>query len=72
MRKLQLDSPADRAWLHRLREESVSPNEIRQDVRQYLQRVREEGDGAVKDLTHRFDGVELDRLRLPDQEDLGR
>ena len=37
-------------------------------VREILAQVREGGDGAVRELTRRFDGVELEHLRVPGDE----
>jgi histidinol dehydrogenase/sulfopropanediol 3-dehydrogenase len=40
--------------------------EVRDSVYDIVGRVREGGDEAVLDLTEQFDGVEVDRLRVPD------
>jgi len=39
-----------------------------EEVRAILEEVRSGGDAAVRELTHRFDGVRLDSLRVPEGE----
>jgi histidinol dehydrogenase len=41
------------------------PVDVESDVRAILEAVRERGDAAVRELTKRFDGVELEALRVP-------
>ena len=41
---------------------------IRSDVRDILNEVRQHGDAALKEFTHRFDGVDLDSLEVGDAE----
>ncbi|HYI66538.1 MAG TPA: histidinol dehydrogenase, partial [Candidatus Limnocylindrales bacterium] len=50
-----LDAAARRAWLDALR-----PAEPETDVSQILAAIRDGGDVALRDLTRRFDGVDLD------------
>ncbi|MGA3148109.1 MAG: histidinol dehydrogenase [Acidimicrobiales bacterium] len=38
------------------------------DVASILRQVREEGDAAVRRLTREFDGVDIDELRVPEEE----
>jgi histidinol dehydrogenase len=38
------------------------------DVASILRQVREEGDAAVRRLTRKFDGVDIDALRVPEEE----
>jgi histidinol dehydrogenase len=45
-----------------------APSDVEADVRRILDEVRERGDTAVRELTQRFDGVELSHLRVPQEE----
>ena len=51
----RMDPPTRRAWL-----ESLRPAEPGTDVTQILAEVREGGDAALRSLTKRFDGVDLE------------
>ncbi len=66
MRRLRLSSGDDRAFLARLREDSLDQSDVAAAVDEILARVRAEGDAAVLDLTARFDGAALTQLRLDD------
>lgn len=41
-------------------------NELRQGVARIIQQVRDQGDNALRELTHQFDGVQLSTLDVPD------
>ncbi|HZD52976.1 MAG TPA: histidinol dehydrogenase, partial [Woeseiaceae bacterium] len=43
-------------------------DDLRAGVRRIIERVRTEGDAAIRDLTERFDGVRLDVLRVSERE----
>ena len=45
-----------------------SSADVKDDVRPIVQRVRNEGDEALEELTLEFDGVEVERLRVTDEE----
>jgi histidinol dehydrogenase/sulfopropanediol 3-dehydrogenase len=52
--------------LKRSEEESTeTPKEVRDSVYDILERVRAEGDGAIHDLTRKFDEVDLDQFQVP-------
>lgn len=61
-----LDAAAQAALLARpaLREHAS----LRREVRRIIERVRSEGDAAVRELTGRFDGVDLERFRVDEEE----
>ena len=48
-------------------ERDAGIDEVRGDVREIVERVREEGDVAVRDFTSKFDGVEVGNLEITDQ-----
>ncbi|MFP4175259.1 MAG: histidinol dehydrogenase [Halobacteriales archaeon] len=45
----------------------ASSGNVADDVRPIVEGVREEGDEAVREFTERFDGVELDGIRVEDE-----
>lgn len=47
---------------------AIVGDEPRSAVRQIIAEVRKDGDASLRALTERFDGVRLDRLRVPEQE----
>ncbi|MDS0477344.1 histidinol dehydrogenase [Natrinema sp. 1APR25-10V2] len=55
--------PADRAAFF---ERDAGIEAVREDVRGIVDRVREEGDVAVREFTSEFDGVELGNLEITD------
>lgn len=56
------------AYLERLETLAEEPQQVEQVVREIIARVRREGDTAVLDYTARFDGVELESLRVDEAE----
>ncbi|MFC4987142.1 histidinol dehydrogenase [Saliphagus infecundisoli] len=56
--------PADRAALF---ERSAGIEDVREDVRGIVERVREEGDVAVREFTEEFDGVSVGNLEITDE-----
>ncbi len=48
-------------------ERDAGIDEVRGDVREIVDRVREEGDVAVRDFTRKFDGVEVGNLEITDR-----
>jgi histidinol dehydrogenase len=44
---------------------TATPEDVRADVRAIVQRVRTEGDDAIRDLTRRFDGLDIADLEVP-------
>lgn len=61
-----LEPPAAEAWIHS--GGSGGPDrEVRETVRAIIEDVRRDGDEAVLEYTGRLDGVERDRLRVPEE-----
>ena len=61
-------NPSRDQWA-RLCQRAVQDNEgILSRVREILEQVRQNGDEAIKDLTRRIDGVELDCLKVSEEE----
>ncbi len=56
--------PGDRAALF---ERSAGIEDVREDVRGIVERVREEGDVAVREFTEEFDGVSVGNLDITDE-----
>ena len=54
-------------WEH-LERQSGTPEQTEQTVRAILERVRTDGDAAVREYTERFDGVKLQDFRVPQTE----
>jgi len=57
-----------RAYLEHMRSLAGEPQRVETVVREVLERVRREGDAAVKEYTQRFDGVTLEHFRVPEPE----
>lgn len=68
MRRLELSSATDRAWLHALRDDSLESDDVEVAVRSIVRDVKARGDVAVLERTQHFDGATLTTLRLPDDE----
>ena len=61
-------NPSRDQWA-RLCQRAVQDNEgILSRVREILEQVRQNGDEAIKDLTRRIDGVELDCLKVSEED----
>jgi len=56
------------AYLEHMRSLAGEPQRVETVVREVLERVRREGDAAVKEYTQRFDGVTLEHFRVPEPE----
>ena len=62
----QLDEPGRRAAL--ARPVVAGREQLASEVAQLIAEVRRDGDAALRRLARRFDGVELEALRVPDQD----
>jgi histidinol dehydrogenase len=60
--------PSPDAYWEHLERQSGEPERVEQAVRAILERVRAEGDAAVREFTERFDRVKLERFRVPQSE----
>ena len=62
-------SPGERAGFF---ERDAGIDEVRADVREVVERVREEGDVAVREFTREFDGVEVGSIDVTDDAERAR
>ncbi|SFC01264.1 histidinol dehydrogenase [Halobiforma haloterrestris] len=62
--EIQTLGPGDRAAFF---DRDAGIEEVRGDVREIVDRVREEGDVAVREYTSEFDGVEVGNLEITDE-----
>ena len=65
--RVRIFSHPDDYWEH-LQQRAEPPERVEQAVRGILNRVRTEGDEAVRQFTERFDGVRLEAFRVPQSE----
>lgn len=62
IRRIGKLSPEERAEIT----DRSSSADVRDDVRPIMERVRDEGDDALRRFTEEFDGVEIDEIRVSD------
>ncbi|NVK85937.1 MAG: histidinol dehydrogenase [Cytophagia bacterium] len=60
--------PEKSAWSEILKRPTMDLQEIEQKVRPVMERVKLEGDNALRDFTEQFDGVAVDDFRVTDAE----
>jgi histidinol dehydrogenase len=68
VRRFRLEDREARQFVAKLRESSLDDDNIRITVAGILARVRSEGDVALRALTRQLDGVDLEHVRLGDDE----
>ncbi|MEM7573618.1 MAG: histidinol dehydrogenase [Bacteroidota bacterium] len=66
---MQLLQQLDRRdWTSVLQRPAKDLSQLQSPVKEIMQAVRDGGDAAVRDFTARFDGVEVDSLRVPQEQ----
>mgnify|MGYP000820315016 FL=1 len=61
-------APGERLVTNQLNRKGVLPQNIVDAARDIVANVRANGDAAVRDYCRRFDGVELQSFRLPQEQ----
>lgn len=61
-------APGERLVTNQLNRKGVLPQNIVDAARDIVANVRANGDAAVRDYCQRFDGVELESFRLPQEQ----
>jgi histidinol dehydrogenase len=64
IRILSLADPAQRSEAQKLRAAAAMPEGVAETVKAIIADVRARGDAAVRELTAKYDGAELDSLFL--------
>ncbi len=67
MKKIVL-APGERLVVDQLSRKGVLPAEIVESAKEIVATVRERGDAAVREYSARFDGVDLEEFRLPQEQ----